>query len=103
MVPRRLDGVGVHHKRDSSRKFLGKENNGSGHISRDRITSSEMHCQQCVVLLTVLQSAIRLFKILKASMTISPATMAFVVAIAGIMFPAMATKEKLKNVDEFMA
>lgn len=41
---------------------------------------------------TVLQSTMRLFKILNASITIIPATMAFVVAIAGIILPAIATQ-----------
>jgi len=50
------------------------------------------------LILTVLQSAMRLFMILKASITINPATMAFVVAIAGIIFPAMAMCHRCNKV-----
>lgn len=49
-----------------------------------------IHDQFCP--LTVLHSIRALFKILKANMTIMPAMIAFVVAIAGMMFPAMANR-----------
>ena len=42
------------------------------------------------LLLTVLQSSSRSSSSLRASITIRPAITAFVVAIAGIMFPAIA-------------